>query len=135
MTDSRLPQPTPHKDDSQLDEILDLLEEHGERVSVTAAEYNKSELSEKELGEHQLANYKVTAGNIQALIAKAAQEARIDENSTIHQWVQKPDKYDELNVMEQLEWVMMTLGKIGSYLDARQVELAALQANKETNDE
>jgi hypothetical protein len=61
--------------------------------------------------------------HVQELIAAAERKARDDENSTIHRWVQKPKDYDSLSTLEQAKWTIMTLGKIGSWLDARHAEL------------
>ena len=48
--------------------ISEILEKHGERVSLTASKYRNGQLSEKELPEHQQINYNVTEQAINQLV-------------------------------------------------------------------
>ncbi len=54
----------------------------------------------------------------QALTAREA-SIRKDEIAPIHQIVQKPKNYDDMDTAQQQVWVIMALGQIGSYLDDR----------------
>lgn len=49
--------------------------------------------------------------------------ARWDEIETIHQWLQKPKNYDQMDTLAKTQWIVMTMGKIGSWLDARKATL------------
>lgn len=60
---------------------------------------------------------------LQALKSRWEVEARIDELAQPHQWLQKPKDYDDMTTVDQTLWAVMTLGKLGSWFDARVVAL------------
>ena len=137
MTDNPMPKQADSQDDSWLDEILSRNKafyftaskvgngaSQATQIGVSLARTNFDDYLDDDEAKAAILKHQ------QAAINRAVAEARLAELAPIHQKVQKPKNYDQMDTAQQQVWVIMALGEIGSYLDERVATLTPKESEK-----